>query len=79
MKDAATGEILADLTTVDDRFIAATGGQGGRGNARFKSATNQTPRRVDPGQPGEEWTLQLELKLLADVGIIGFPMLGNRR
>lgn len=77
VKDAATGEALADLATADTQFIAATGGKGGRGNARFKSSTNQTPRRVDPGQPGEERELQLELKLLADVGIIGFPNVGK--
>lgn len=77
VKEAATGETLADLTMENAQYIAATGGKGGRGNARFKSPTNQTPRRVDPGQPGEERTLQLELKLLADVGIIGFPNVGK--
>lgn len=77
VKNEETGEILADLTNTDDRFIAAEGGRGGRGNARFKSPTNQTPRRVERGKSGEEWHLQLELKLLADIGIIGFPNVGK--
>lgn len=77
VKNEETGEILADLTNTDDRFIAAEGGRGGRGNARFKSPTNQTPRRVERGKSGEERHLQLELKLLADIGIIGFPNVGK--
>ena len=77
VKNEGTGEILADLTNTDDRFIAAEGGRGGRGNARFKSSTNRTPRRVEHGKSGEERHLQLELKLLADIGIIGFPNVGK--
>jgi len=77
VKDEATGEILADLSDDGDSFIAAAGGRGGRGNARFKSSTNRSPRRVERGKPGEERYLQLELKLLADIGIIGFPNVGK--
>ncbi|PID57822.1 GTPase ObgE [candidate division KSB3 bacterium] len=72
-----SGELLADLSTPYEQFLAAKGGDGGRGNARFKSATNQAPRRTEPGWPGEERVLQLELKLLADVGIIGLPNVGK--
>jgi GTP-binding protein len=77
VKDEQTGGVLADLATAGDSFLAAAGGRGGRGNTRFKSATNQTPRRTDPGEAGEERYLQLELKLLADIGIIGFPNVGK--
>ena len=77
VKDVETDEILADMAASDAQFIAAAGGQGGRGNARFKSATNQAPRYVQPGIEGEERSLHLELKLLADVGIIGLPNVGK--
>lgn len=77
VKDPDTGNVIADLANEGQQFLAAAGGSGGRGNARFKSSTNQAPRRVDPGLPGEERTLALELKLLADVGIIGFPNVGK--
>lgn len=77
VKGQENDEVLADLSTPHEHFIAAKGGDGGRGNARFKSATNQAPRRVEPGWPGEERSLQLELKLLADVGIIGLPNVGK--
>ncbi|PIE33222.1 GTPase ObgE [candidate division KSB3 bacterium] len=77
VKNIENGEVLADLSEKQQQFIAAEGGRGGRGNARFKSSTNQTPRRVEEGRPGEERKLQLELKLLADVGIIGFPNAGK--
>lgn len=77
VKNGENGEVLADLSDEKQQFIAAEGGRGGRGNARFKSSTNQTPRRVEEGRPGEERALQLELKLLADVGIIGLPNAGK--
>lgn len=75
--DAATGEKLFDFDGPDQEFIVAHGGGGGRGNARFASSTNQAPRRADPGEIGEERTLRLELKLIADVGLIGFPNAGK--
>lgn len=77
IKDEISGELLVDLTQDNAQFIAVTGGRGGRGNARFKSSTNQTPRHAEPGKPGEERHLLLELKLLADIGIIGFPNVGK--
>jgi GTP-binding protein len=64
---------VADLTVAGERFRIAAGGQGGRGNARFVSSTNRAPRRTDPGMPGEVKLLRLTLKLLADVGLVGFP------
>jgi len=75
--DAETEEKLFDFTTGELEFIAARGGTGGRGNARFASSTNQAPRRADPGGTGESRGLRLELKLLADVGLIGFPNVGK--
>lgn len=77
VKDADTGEILADLTEDGQFFIAAKGGIGGRGNARFATAGNRAPRFAQDGIPGEERALLLELKLLADVGIIGMPNVGK--
>ncbi|MCP4403500.1 MAG: GTPase ObgE [bacterium] len=77
VKDRDSDEVLADLSRPHEHFIVAKGGDGGRGNARFKSSTNQAPRRFEEGWPGEEHTLQLELKLLADVGIIGLPNAGK--
>jgi GTP-binding protein len=75
--DLESGEKLHDFTTPGDRFVVAKGGRGGRGNARFATSTHQAPTEHEDGKPGEEKRLHLELKLLADVGLVGFPSAGK--
>jgi GTPase len=75
--DAETGEKVHDFSRVDERIVIACGGRGGRGNARFATSTHQAPREHEEGRPGEERVFRLELKLLADVGLVGYPNVGK--
>src|SRR3954469_18356541 len=75
--DEDTGEKLYDFSRSDERVVIARGGRGGRGNARFATSVHQAPREHEAGRPGEEHTYRLELKLLADVGLVGYPNVGK--
>ncbi|MDW7668472.1 MAG: GTPase ObgE [Bacillota bacterium] len=77
IRDEETNRVIADLVKIDQEFVIAKGGRGGRGNTKFKSSTRRSPRFAEPGRKGEELTVILELKLIADVGLVGFPNVGK--
>ncbi len=77
IKDKETGKVIADLSKTDDKYTVLRGGKGGKGNAKYATATRQAPDFAEPGMPGEEKNITLELKLLADVGLLGFPNVGK--